>query len=441
MNLDLQLTTQTKLLIGILGLVLIIALVTQWGPGLYKMFSDEEMAVKKQTLQTSKDLVAASRMLIPIEVGLFEKTGLAEEGQDASIFNDNFPETVIRSKITSIVKEAGIPRNYQWNMEPIPGKKTEKISPHARRNLINFLYLEKLKTERDILQFEIEDEQQTQEDAEVQAEEEMMDLLMNAWLDETEDIPEKEEHESNNMDIEENEDEASEDIKEDDSNNRDIEENEDEDKIENGIEKQQDGDVYTDKADSDMNQNQSNEEDFVSLPEDIPITIRVELIDVLLSMIEQQLVGAETTLFEKEFYKLQKESKAGFFGFGSKKPSTEISFNPNSQILSTFLILIKDYESELDKKHLSSLLLQYLENIQTQIEELTKGLRLAPSTYTPESYSIKIKFKAELDKLVNLNRIIETSSKWLMVRDLKISTDNKQDKITVELFLIARIYQ
>lgn len=415
MNLDLQLTTQTKILIGILGVILIIALVTQWGPALYKVFSNEDMAVKKQTLQISKDLVTASRMLIPIEIGLFQKTGLADEGKDASIFNDNFPETVIRSRITSIVNEAQIPKNYQLNMEPIPGKKSEKISPQARRNLINFFYLEKLETERDFLQSEIEADNQVQEDAEVQAEEEMMDLLMNAWLDETED---EEKSESQDTIVEEDSDETKNDEKQ---------ELQDE--------------SYEDSPVTENKQRQPDEEEFASLPEEIPITVRVELINLLISMVQQQLVGAESVLFDKEFYKIQSESKAGFFGFGGKEPTTEISFNPNSQILDTFDILLEDNEQEFDKKQLTLVLLQYLEKTQVQIEELTKGLRLAPSTYTPESYSIKMKFKSELDKLVNLNRIIETSSKWLMVRDLKISTDNKQDKITVELFLIARIYQ
>lgn len=423
MNLDLQLTTQTKLLLGILGVVLIIALVTQWGPGLYKMLSNEEMATKKQTLQTSKDLVAASRMLIPIEIGLFQQTGLADEGKDESIFNDNFPETVIRAKITSIVKEARIPQNYQLNMEPIPGKKTEKISPQARRNLINFLYQKSLETEKEILQSEIDAERQAQENAEVEAEEEMMDLLMNAWLDESE----------------ENGDEQAK--NHDKLKSPDLIENADTDKPENDEKQEANDDSYADTYTTENKQSQSDEEEFASLPEEIPQSIRMELIDLLLSMVEQQLVGAESTLFEKEFYKIQSESKAGFFGFGAKKPTTEISFNPNSQILETFDVLMDDYDQELDKKQLILVLLQYLEKIQTQIEEFTKGLRLAPSTYTPESYSIKMKFKAELDKLVNLNRIIETSSKWLMVRDLKISTDNKQDKITVELFLIARIYQ
>ncbi len=415
MNLDLQLTTQTKILIGILGVILIIALVTQWGPALYKMLSNEDMAVKKQTLQTSKDLVAASRMLIPIEIGLFQKTGLADEGKNASIFNDNFPETVIRSKITSIVKEAQIPKNYQLNMEPIPGKKTERISPQARRNLINFFYQKKLETERETLQSEIDAENQAQEDVEVQAEEEMMDLLMNAWLDESED--------------------------EDESKSQDSIVKKDSDETKNDEKQEIHEDSYEDTPVTENKQSHSDEEEFASLPEDIPTTIRVELINLLISMVQQQLVGAESALFEKEFYKIQSESKAGFFGIGEKKPTTEISFNPNSQILDTFDVLLDDYGQELDKKQLTLVLLQYLEKIQAQIEELTKGLRLAPSTYTPESYSIKMKFKAELDKLVNLNRIIETSSKWLMVRDLKISTDNKQEKITVELFLIARIYQ
>ncbi len=95
----------------------------------------------------------------------------------------------------------------------------------------------------------------------------------------------------------------------------------------------------------------------------------------------------------------------------------------------------------MNKEALTEELLEYLAQIQSQIEELSQKLKKAPDSYLPESYNIKMKFKAEIDKLVNLNRLIETTTKWLMVRDLQISADNKDNKINIDVLMIARVYQ
>jgi len=67
-----------------------------------------------------------------------------------------------------------------------------------------------------------------------------------------------------------------------------------------------------------------------------------------------------------------------------------------------------------------------------------------------------MKFKTDLEKLVNLNHLIETSAKWLTVRDLRISADKQTESrsaaargrnseaaganLNVDIFLIARIF-
>ena len=158
-------------------------------------------------------------------------------------------------------------------------------------------------------------------------------------------------------------------------------------------------------------------------------------------MIEQHLIGAEKTLYEKHIFKTETRATSGFFGIGAKKPMAEISFRPNSQVLAKFTNLIDTYGEELNKQQLRRDFLEYLDRIQSQIEELIQKLELAPTVYIPESYTVKMKFKAEIDKLVNLNKIIETTSKWLMVRDLQISVDHKENKINVEVLMIARVYQ
>ncbi len=458
MKLNLQLTNQTKILLGILVVALIAAIATQWGPGLYAVISNPSMKAKRQTLQTSKDLVAASKILKPVETGLYKKTGLADEDKPTTIFDGNFPDTVVREKIDSIVKKAGIPNNYQLNMELVPGKKSERISPQARRNLVVFLYQNTLETEKntletemDALNAEMDAEIQAQLDIDFAAEEESLDMLMNAWLDEMdedlENPPEKDSPDQGYTESQKQENSDEQEHTETDKDQKsenpdekmkvDSEEVADEEKVEDDKPTEpSDYQTGTDKMEGD-----NAEWNFASLPNSIPISIRVELIDLIMDMVEQNLVGADNTLFENQFFSSQTKANPGFFSIGAKESKIEISFHPNSQILAKFRNLIDIYGEELDGEQLTIDLLEYLERIQSQIEELSQKLKLAPTTYIPESYTVKIKFKAEIDKLVNLNRLIETTSKWLMVKDLQISADNKQNKINVDVLMIARVYQ
>ena len=479
MELNLQFTTQTKILIGALAVVLIIAVAVQWGPELYGLVNDSDMENKRQTLQTSKDLVTASKRLKPVEESLFQNSGLSNEEKTASIFVGNYPETVIREKIGAIVKQAGIPKNYQMNMEVVPGKRSEKISPKARRNLLVYLYQNKLESERDHLNEQIEAEQQAEIEAEVQAEIEAegmaMDMLIDAWLNETdeddEDSTETEESDEHpdedskdsteTEESDEHPDEEKTDELPDEEKNNENQDNEEteEHHVDTETEKHQDdkkSDEYQDNTETDENDgdienilNSTVEEDaetqdkpqkpdtdqtdpdepaepetlweFASLPQNIPSLIQVELIELLLSMTKQYLVGAENTLFENQYFPTQKEATSGFLGFGAKEPVTEIHFRPNSQILTYFTELVNTYGEDLDSDQLTVELLEYLEKVQSQITTLSEKLRMGPAAYSPESYTVKLKFKAEMDKLVNLNRLIETTTKWLTVRDLQIS--------------------
>ncbi len=459
MKLDLQLTNQSKILLGILVVALIAAIATQWGPGLYGLISNPAMKAKRETLQNSKDLVAASQILKPAESGLYHKTGLSDGEEPTTIFEGNFPETVVREKIQAIVKQAGIPQNIQLNVESVPGKKSERTSPQARRNLVMFSYLKLLENEKDALNAEM----QAQLDAELpemQIDEDAINLLMNAWLDEGDvdlDNPSEEEIDQEDIESQESEEQKNPEKKEQEKSDEkeytetekdNKSENPDEDKSDDVKEIPEEKDGQEDKSteQSESQQEADNLESdaeriFSLLPESIPIPIRIELIELIMAMVEQHLVGAQTTLFENEFFKSQTGGTSGIFGIGAKRSKIEISFNPNSQILAKFTNLIDTYGEDLNKKELRKDLLEYLEQIQLQIAELSQKLKLAPTTYSPESYTVKMKFKAELEKLVNLNRIIETTTKWLMVRDLQISTDNKDDKVNVEILMIARVYQ
>ena len=452
MKLDFELTNQTKILLGILLVALIAALATQWGPSFYKIVSNPKMKTKRETLKTSEDLVTASKILKTNEAGLYQKTGIAGEGETITMFDGNYPASVVRKKVAEIVKRAGIPNNYQINYEVVPGKKSERISQQARRNLVVFSYQEKLNAEKDALNAAIEAELQAQEQVEIDididadADADAMDMFMDAWLGETDVESEnsKETEKSDDTTYKEEKEEKEEET--DDKNEATSEKTADveSDKDENPEPSEESGNNQesgNNHIDADNAVDGPIEWKFVSLPDSIPISIKIELIELILPLIDQHLVGAEKTLFENHFFKTETRATAGFFGLGARKPTTEINFRPNSDILAKFTNLIDTYGEELDKQQLRVDFLKYMDMVQSQIEELIQKLQVAPVTYTPESYTVKMKFKSEIDKLVNLNKIIETTSKWLMVRDLQISVDHKENKINVDVLMIARVYQ
>ena len=471
MKLDLQLTRQTKILLGVLLVALIAAIATQWGPGLYGLISNPKMKSRQDNLQSTIDLVDASKILKPIETELYQETGLAEDGKTTSIFEEGYPESVMREKIDAIVRQAGIPQNYQLNMEAVPGKKSERISPQARRNLIVFSYQDKLEAEKEALNAEIES--QFQAENEDGFDDDAMDAFMDAWLDETDaetdqsketEKTDDEEHtdEENKQDDKKNDEEHTDDKKTDDEEHTDEENKQDDKKTDDEEHTDEENKQDDKKTDDDKEQDDPSETDekaddnhsnatdtveeekmweFASLPATIPLSIRIELIELIIPIVQQHLVGAEKALFESHFIKTQTVATSGFFGIGAKKPSTEISFRPNSQVFAKFTNLIDTYEENLNKQELTTDMLIYMDTIQSQIDELSQKLQLAPAVFTPESYTVKMKFTAEIDKLVNLNRLIETTHKWLMVRDLQIVADNKQNKVLVEMLLIARVYQ
>ena len=454
MKLDFELTNQTKILLGILLIALIAAIATQWGPGFYKIVSNPNMKTKRETLKTSQDLVDASKILQPIEIGLYQKTGLADEGKTTTIFEGSYHASVVRKKIDAIVKRAGIPQNYQINMEPVPGRQSEKISPQARRNLVVFAYQQKLEAEKDALNAEIaafEAELQAQSEGDMgDIEVDTMDMFLDAWLDEadveSEEQEDKEKTEDKDEATEKTDDKEKTEDKDEATEKTDDPNQEKPEKLsDDKNDKEETPDTY---EESDKNQTETDTSaddkidwEFASLPDSIPISIRFELIDLIIPMIEQHLVGAEKTLFEDHYFKSQTRATSGFFGIGAKESTNEISFRPNSEVLAKLTNLIDTHGEALNKQQLRRDFLEYMDKIQSQIDELSLKLQLAPTVYMPESYTVKMKFKAEIDKLVNLNKIIETTSKWLMVRDLQISTDKKDNKINVDVLMIARVYQ
>lgn len=426
MDLNLKLTPRSKILLGILGCLLLVVVILQGAPIFYRLFSNQGTKAKQEQLSKTEDLVHAAAVLKPVEFEIYKATGLALAANPqvnprtqgtTTLFDTEPPETVIRTRIDALVRRAGIQQNYQLLTKPVTAKQTQKLTLQTRENLVRYLYFKHIEAE----------EQELTEIAEAETEAETFNLLMDAWLSETE-TGEKMEK----------------------ADNASSEEGHTTEKYE-----------AADKAHPGNPRDAVTDWKFASLPETIPIPLRIKLAGYIKTMTLQQLRGA--TDFRQGFLaaQIQKATtppSAGIFGIGAKPATVETRLRKNSTLLN-FLTQVLDVtyiEEPLDIDELQSDLVKYIEKIQEQQETLVNQLTLAPATYQTEVYTVEMKFKTDLEKLVNLNHLIETGAKWLTVRDLRISADKQEasrpaamrgrnseaagGNLSVDIFLIARIF-
>lgn len=430
MELDFQLTPLTKILLGILGAVLLILLVMQGVPAFYRLFANQGAKAKQEELLNAENLVHAAEVLKPIESEIYKATGLAgtEEQQArsgnqgaATLFDTQLPETVIRARVDTLVKRAGIQQNYQLLTKPGTGKQTQKLTMQNRERLVLYLYLKHIEAE----------ETELTEIAEQAAEADTFDTLMDAWLSGTEsesDVDEK---------VEETDEEAL-----------------------SGAELSTEKPEPMDEAESANPIATAAQWKFVSMPETIPLTVRAKLAGYIKSMVNQQLRGATDfgqDFFEAQVLKVRTPATPGIFGIGAKPATVEVQLRRDSTLLDILMQASDAYAEEpTDIGELQSALVKYIEKIQEQSAALLEKLALAPPTYETQLYTVEMKFKTDLEKLVNLNRLIETDAKWLTVRDLRISADkqasrpeaqrgrnrggNDATNLNVDIFLIAQIF-
>lgn len=427
MELDLQLTPRSRILLGILGGLLLILLAMQVGPAFYRLFVNQDTKVKREQLLQTQNLVHAAEILKPIEVEMYKETGLAlaENPQvftnsqrtragtksAPTIFDTELPETVIRSRIDVLVRRAGIQQNYQLLTQPGTAKQTQKLTVQNRGNLVLYLYLKHIETE----------EMELAEVAKQQAEEDTFNMLMDAWLSETE----------SETDEKTSETEA----------------------VMSGTESTTQETELTDKAKPSHSIDAAGQWRFSSLPEAIAVPVRVELAAFIKNMIIQQLRGATDSrqdFFETQLHRVKTAATPGIFGIGAKPATIEIQLRTDSVLME----VLTRFEDIVDISEPQYALVKYIEEIQKQRAILLEQLALAPLTYQTQHYTVEMKFKTDLEKLVNLNHLIETDAKWLTVRDLRISADkqtsarpgargrNSEDgtNLNVDMFLIARIF-
>ena len=422
MELNFELTPRSKILLGILGCVLLIVLILQAAPIFYGIFANQDTKTKQAELLKTENLVQVAEILKPIEFEIYKAAGLAPTADvqmnthtqgATTLFDTESPETVIRARIDALVRRAGIQQNYQLLTKPGTAKQTQKLTMQTRENLVRYLYLKHIETEQKELT-EI-NEEQTEADT--------FNMLMNAWLSETETDEKKEKSDSSSSKS---------------GSATDFPKTVSPNPIEtSGVWK------------------------FAPLPEVIPITLRVKLAGFIKTMTLQQLRGAtdfRQGFFEAQIQKVRTSATSGILGIGAKPATVTIQLRRNGALLN-FLTQALDevyIEEPLDMGELQSSLIKYIERIQEQQAMLLEQLALAPPTYQTELYTVEMKFKTDLEKLVNLNHLIETGAKWLTVRDLRISADkqgaaspaaargrNPEDasaNLNVDIFLIARIF-
>ena len=426
MELNLELTPRSKILLAILGCLVLVAVILQGAPIFYRLFSNQDTKAKQEALRKTEDLVHAAEILKPVEFEIYKATGLAPAAnpqvntrtQGAStLFDTESPETVIRARIDALVRRAGIQQNYQLLTKPVTAKQTQKLTMQTRENLVRYLYFKHI---------EIEEKELT-EIAESDTETESFNLLMDAWLSGTE-TDEKTE-------------------KVDNASTDEI----------RSSETHEVKDTAYPKHPIDA----AVDWEFAPLPEVVPISFRIKLAAFIKTMTMQQLRGA--TDFRQGFLAAQIQKVTtprtpGFLGIGAKQATVEIRLRKNSALLNflTQLVDVTYTEEPLDIGELQSALVKYIEKIQKQQQTLVNQLASAPATYQTEVYTVEMKFKTDLEKLVNLNHLIETGAKWLTVRDLRISADKQAESrpearrgrnseaaganLNVDIFLIARIF-
>ena len=429
MELDFQLTPRTKILLGILSAVLLILIAIQGVPAFYRLFANQSAKVKREQLLNAENLVHAAEVLKPIESEIYEETGLAgaedqeaqSDNQDAvTLFDTQLPETVIRSRVDALVKRAGIQQNYQLLTKPGSGKQTQKLTMQNRERLVLYLYLKHIEAE----------ERELTEIAEQEAEAETYDMLMDAWLSEAE----------SDTDPDEKVDET--------------------DETSSGAELSTEALEPIDETQASNPMDATGPWKFISLPETIPLTVRVKLAASIKSMVMQQLRGAtdfRQGFFEAQVHKVKTPATPGIFGIGAKPATVEVQLRRNSVLLDILMHAPDEYAEEpSDTGEFQSALVKYIEGIQEQRATLLAQLALAPSTYETQLYTVEMKFKTDLEKLVNLNHLIETNAKWLTVRDLRISADKQGSRaeaqrgrgrgednatnLNVDILLLAQIF-
>ena len=349
------------------------------------------------------------------------------------IFEGEQAQAVISRRISDLAKRAGLRPNYQLNIRSMPGARSEKLPLQTKKNLVYYLYLGELANELQQLQLQQDTTAEKEEQNQIETEEEMMETMFDAWWGK-DDVKDK------------NKEEAV----ETKSKNQSAET----DTVEAAKYGQPEGVPLQDTLSTAKPVQREGSRQFVSLPEVIPLTLRIELLQFIQANLKKQLAGvleSRKGFLEAQIVLETDEAGGGFLGIGGNRQTTAIKFKPNSALLSKFEMLINRYESRekysaeemekpLDYDQQIRALTEYVDEILGQEDKLEGWLATVPSTHQPETYIIDMRFSNNIERIVRLIHVIESSSKWLQVRDLQITiADKKETTISANLSMIARV--
>ena len=350
---------------------------------------------------------------------------------------------VISQRISQLARRSGLKPDYQLNIKPSPGKKTEKISRQAKRNFILFSYMNGLEDELRRLKEQAEQKAPPQE--QLDEESELERAMFEGWWGDYDSSKVNNDDSTDGMlrEAEPAKNEAA--VDADSKSNT-----------------PSDGSPARDRDLSAAKDRQIEENlSFVQLPAIIPIELRVQLIEFILSFITLELNGA--TEFKRGFFsdqisRVDEGSPRKFLEFGRKASNVQVRLRENSALLAKFEDLISRHEDTqmddsrestegvLDYEEQIMALTEYVDDTELQIKRLENWLAGVSLTYQPELYGVDMKFISGVGTVVKLMELIDVSTKWLYVRNLKI-VNNKSEKkeeeegtkVSVELTMMARI--
>ena len=368
------------------------------------------------------------------------------------IFDGEQPEAVISRRIAILAGKAGLRPNYQLNMKPRPGRNTEVIPPQAKKNLVLYLYNSEL--DRELKQLKVQQKAIEEEwkPKQTQVEAEASDAMLDAWLNNDKSTVEK--SDVLGSDVEEDtqiEGETSTIPAEKRSaENNPPENSEATAPSKNGIRLE---DVHMDGHDNAAKAPPSDRQ-FTPLPADISLPLRIQLIQFIQHNIKLEMAGAAESkagFIANEIATTTDAPQGGFLGFRSKKKTVRVQLKMDSELRLKLWELVNrrvdeqsmvegDMKEPIDFDGQLFALTAYVSDIQKQMEELNEWFARVPSTYRPDRYIVEMNFKGEMGKVVELIRLIEASSRWLFVRDLRIAiADRKKTTLSADLSMIAMV--
>ena len=376
-----------------------------------------DVAALHPALKDKADLLMAYRRKIG---GRFEDLDQLKE-IEGRIFTGEQPEVVIAGRISELAKEAGLKPNYQLNIKPQPGQKSERISAQAKEILVSQLYIGASGEELAELR---EEQQQIEEEAET-----AMNSIYDIWGfggNETDDYQEDEG--------------GSEDL----SGRKQQEVNGDSD-ISNTTDEYGQQNGPTDQ--------QRKEDETIRLPATIPLTVRIQLLEFMQEQIELQILGIAKSrkgFFAEQIEVANPTKKSGIF---TKKSDADTPvLKRDAPLLIKFNQLIDNYQQDseynnesgevepLDYGEMVNGLTVYADRTRQRKENLSKSLAKVALTHQPQVYFIEMNIRSGIDQVGKFIYAIEDSSKWIHVKGLKINIADKNKRtLGISLSLVAKI--